>query len=268
MSLITSTDQLGNEVSISFPPRRIVSLVPSQTELLFDLGLDEEVVGITRFCIHPKQKVNGKQKIGGTKQFNIEKIKLLAPDLIIGNKEENYQQGIEELQSHFPVWMSDIYTLPDTYTMMHEVSKITNRENEGERIVTEIKDSFALLPTANREPLTAVYFIWRKPYMVAAGNTFINHLLEVFGVRNVFENEIRYPEINPETLAGLKPDFIFLSSEPYRFTKKHYEEFRAFSPSSKVIVVDGEMFSWYGSRLRFTAKYFQELRIQLFTTPN
>lgn len=264
MSTITSTDQLGNTLQINFPPRRIVSLVPSQTELLFDLGLDEEVVGITRFCIHPKQKVNSKQKIGGTKQFDIEKIKLIKPDLIIGNKEENYQQGIEELQKHFPVWMSDIYTLPDNYTMMREVSRISNRETEGERIVTAIKDSFALLPTANREPLTAAYFIWRKPYMVAAGNTFINHLLELFGVRNLFENQTRYPEINPETLAKLKPDYIFLSSEPYRFTEKHYEEFRSFSPTSKVIVVDGEMFSWYGSRLKFTADYFKTLR-QLLT---
>jgi len=268
MSLITSTDQLGKTIQINFPPRRIVSLVPSQTELLFDLGLDEEIVGITRFCIHPKEKVNGKLKIGGTKQFDIEQIKLLAPDLIIGNKEENYQQGIEELQSHFPVWMSDIYTLPDTYTMMHEVSKITNRQAEGERIITEIKDSFSATASSLLPLPTAAYFIWRKPYMVAAGNTFINHLLQVFGVKNVFENQTRYPEINTETLAELKPDFILLSSEPYRFTEKHYEEFCAFSPSSKVIVVDGEMFSWYGSRLRFTAKYFEELRIQLFTTPN
>ena len=265
MAFITSTDQLGNTFQINFPPKRIVSLVPSQTELLFDLGLEEEVVGITRFCIHPADKIKAKQKIGGTKQFDIENIKTLAPDLIIGNKEENYQEGIEELQKHFPVWMSDIYTLEDTYTMMREVARITNREEEGERIITEIKFQFISYQqeTTNTKQQTAAYFIWRKPYMVAANNTFINHLLEVFGVKNVFESETRYPEIIPEDIAAPKPDFIFLSSEPYRFTEKHFDEFRALSPSSKVIVVDGEMFSWYGSRLRFTAKYFQELREQL-----
>lgn len=267
MAFITSIDQLGNEIEVSFPPKRIISLVPSQTELLFDLGLKEEVVGVTRFCIHPQEKVNAKQKIGGTKQFNIEKIKSLQPDLIIGNKEENYQEGIEELRKHFPVWMSDIYTLEDSYNMMREVSRITNREAEGRRIIAEIRDSFINYnqETTNRKQQTAAYFIWRKPYMVAANNTFINHLLEIFGLKNVFENEARYPEINPEVLSALKPDFIFLSSEPYSFSERHFEEFNTFCPSAKVVLVDGEMFSWYGSRLRFAAKYFEELRGQLLT---
>jgi len=265
MASLTSVDQLGNTVEINFPPKQIVSLVPSQTELLFDLGLDEEIVGITRFCIHPKEKVKTKEKIGGTKQFNIEKIKSLQPDLIIGNKEENYEKGIEELQKYFPVWMSDIYTLKDSYAMMEEVSKITDRELPGKKLTDEIKSSFLQLNTEQSALKTAAYFIWRKPYMIAAGNTFIHHLLQIFGVKNVFENEIRYPEINPELLAELKPDFIFLSSEPYRFTEKHLEEFNSFSPSSKVILVDGEMFSWYGSRLKFTARYFTELRKQLAT---
>ncbi len=263
MTAITSTDQLDNTIDINFPPRRIISLVPSQTELLFDLGLDEEVVGITRFCIHPKEKVKSKQKIGGTKQFDIEKIKLLSPDLIIGNKEENYQEGIEELQKHFPVWMSDIYTLEDSYNMMREVSRITNCETEGENLIEEIENSFSKHLSSDIGHPTCAYFIWRKPYMVAAENTFINHLLKIFGVKNIFENELRYPEINPQILSKLKPDFIFLSSEPYRFTEKHFDEFRSFSPTSKVVIVDGEMFSWYGSRLRFTAKYFKELQRQI-----
>lgn len=297
---LTTTDQLKNTIEINFPPQRIISLVPSQTELLFDLGLDEEIVGITRFCIHPAEKVKGKTKIGGTKKFDLEKIKSLQPDLIIGNKEENYQEGIEELQKHFPVWMSDIYTLEDAYAMMLEVSKIVDREREGKKLIEEIRGSFAGLgsgpgpgpesPGSNPAPdsgqhgsgfasdsgqqgnvesgqrkKTAAYFIWRKPYMVAAGNTFIDHMLQKFGVQNVFKNETRYPEIDPKVLAQVKPDLIFLSSEPYRFTEKHFDEFRSFSPTSQVLVVDGELFSWYGSRLRFAAKYFMALRATLAT---
>lgn len=256
-------DQLGNTIQINFPPKRIVSLVPSQTELLFDLGLNEELVGITRFCIHPKEKVSTKEKIGGTKQFNIEKIKALQPDLIIGNKEENYAEGIAELQKHFPVWMSDIFTQDDAYMMIQQVARITNRKKEGESIMEDIRAAFSQLPIANRPLPTCSYFIWRKPYMVAANNTFIHSMLEVLGVENVFKDSERYPGVTLEILAERKPDFIFLSSEPYSFSEKHVEEFNSRTPSSKVIVVDGEMFSWYGSRLRYTAKYFGKLRMEL-----
>ncbi|MDB5284748.1 MAG: transporter, substrate-binding protein [Bacteroidota bacterium] len=260
--LLQSTDQLGNSIEFNFPPKRIVSLVPSQTELLFDLGLNDEVIGLTRFCIHPTEYVKDKAKIGGTKKFDIEKIKSLQPDLIIGNKEENYKEGIIELQKHFPVWMSDIFTLADSYNMMKEVARITDREKAGEKLVDEIKNSFADYVHPAPAPNCA-YFIWRKPYMVAANNTFINHMLGVFGVKNVFENANRYPEINPVTLADLTPRFIFLSSEPYSFSEKHFDEFRAFCPTAKVVLVDGEMFSWYGSRLKLSAAYFKELRIQI-----
>lgn len=257
MTLLTSTDQLGNTIQLNYPPRRIVSLVPSQTELLFDLGLSNEIVGVTRFCVHPADKVKGVTKIGGTKNFNLKKIADLKPDLIIGNKEENYLEGIEELRKHFPVWMSDIFTLDDSYTMMSELARLTNREEEGLQLVSNIKNKFSQLKPATGA--SAAYFIWRKPYMVAGNNTFINHLLHTTGIKNVFENQARYPEINPEQLSALKPDFIFLSSEPYSFSQKHFEEFSSFSPSSKVILVDGEMFSWYGSRLKYAPAYFEKL---------
>lgn len=260
--LIQSTDQLGNKLQIQFPPQRIVSLVPSQTELLFDLGLDTRIVGVTRFCVHPKDRVAPKPKIGGTKRFDLEKIEALQPDLIIANKEENYIEGIEALQQKYPVWISDIYTLPDAYAMMREIAHITDSDWEGEKLVNEIQSSFAALI----QPATATscaYFIWRKPYMVAASNTFINHMLGVAGFKNVFDNLQRYPEIEPSLLNNLKPDYIFLSSEPYSFSEKHFDEFQSFSPNSKVILVDGEMFSWYGSRLRYAAEYFKELRENL-----
>lgn len=261
--MLSTTDQLGNTITLPAYPKRIISLVPSQTEFLFDIGLDEEIVGITRFCIHPKGKVSSKEKIGGTKQFNIGKIKQLQPNLIIGNKEENYREGIEELQKDFPIWMSDIYTLDDSLDMMRKLSALCNREQEGNALVQRIGDGFSDYKPFTTSPLpTAAYFIWRKPYMVAANDTFINHMLGRLSVRNVFEDLVRYPEINPETLADLKPDYIFLSSEPYSFKETHFEEFRAFCPTAKVILVDGEMFSWYGSRLLYTPKYFEQLKTQ------
>lgn len=255
------TDQLGNIIELSSPPKRIVSLVPSQTEFLFDLGLDAEIVGITRFCIHPSGKFSMKEKIGGTKSFNFEKIKMLQPDLIIGNKEENYQEGIEELQKYYPVWMSDITTLEDAYNMMLKLGEVVNKEIESKRIVSEIKFEFEEFGIQNfkiSNP-TCAYFIWRKPYMVAASETFINEMLEVIGFKNVFENHSRYPEIDTQLLAEAKPDFIFLSSEPYSFSEKHLEEFKELCLNSKVILVDGELFSWYGSRLKFSPRYFKSL---------
>ena len=262
MPSISSVDQLNNTITINSPPQRIISLVPSQTELLFDIGLEEQIAGITRFCIHPADKVRSKEKVGGTKRFQIDKIKQLEPDLIIGNKEENYKEGIEELQKYFPVWMSDIYSLEDSFAMMKEVSRITNRLNAGEKLIAEIKAAF-INWQAIRGGQTAAYFVWRKPYLVAASNTFIDYMLNAFGLKNVFHNSQRYPEIQPDDLSALKPDFIFLSSEPYAFSEKHFDEFRSFSPGSKVVLVDGEMFSWYGSRLRFTPEYFGKLKRQL-----
>ena len=259
---IQSTDQLGNTHTLPFPPKRIISLVPSQTEFLFDIGLEDEIVGITRFCVHPAGKVQGKTKIGGTKKFDIEKIKSLNPDLIIGNKEENYKEGIEELSKHYPVWMSDIFTLTDAYAMMLELGRITDRQDNADKLVTTLKDGFCSLENSvikwNGERSCA-YFIWRKPYMVAAGNTFINHMLHIFGLKNVFADMERYPEVNPEMLKTLNPDYIFLSSEPYSFSEKHFEEFQSFAPNAKVILVDGEIFAWYGSRLRHAPAYYLEL---------
>lgn len=258
MMTIQTTDQLGNNLTIPFPPQRIVSLVPSQTELLFDLGLEERIAGITRFCIHPADKVQQKQKIGGTKQFDVERIKQLNPDLIIGNKEENYEEGIVKLQQHFPIWMSDIYTLQDAVNMMREVGRITDADTQAEGIINRI--SIQPVPLTGK---TAAYFIWRKPYMVAGANTFIHEMLKNFGLINCFEDLERYPEVNTGLLTERKPDFIFLSSEPYSFREIHLEEFKKFSPSSIVVLVDGEMFSWYGSKLCKTAQYFATLRKEL-----
>ncbi|KUG09608.1 ABC transporter substrate-binding protein [Solirubrum puertoriconensis] len=262
---LTVTDQINRRVVVPFPPQRIVSLVPSQTELLYDLGLGERVVGVTKFCIHPAGARKQAQVIGGTKNFNFEHIAELKPDLIIGNKEENYQEGIEQLTADYPVWMSDIFTLGDSLRMMRQVGLITGTQARAERLAEEIGSSLQALP-AVAEPLSAAYFIWRKPYMVAAAGTFIDDMLPRAGFRNVFSALGRYPEVSAEQLATAAPQVILLSSEPYPFQEKHVEEFRAICPNAQVLVVDGELFSWYGSRLRHTTAYFEQLQNEVART--
>lgn len=256
---LSITDQMGRRVAVPLPAQRIVSLVPSQTELLFELGVGARVVGVTKFCIHPADARKSATVIGGTKNFDFEKIDALRPDLIIGNKEENYQAGIEQLTEKYPVWMSDISTLADSLSMIRRVGLLTGRKDAAETMSTEISGSFAALPLV-AELVPAAYFIWRKPYMVAAGGTFIDDMLARAGFRNVFRNLGRYPEITPEQLRQAAPQQILLSSEPYPFGEKHINEFREICPAAEIRIVDGELFSWYGSRLRHSAEYFRQLQ--------
>ena len=256
---LTVTDQLGRRVEIPFPPQRIVSLVPSQTELLFDLGLGEQVIGVTKFCIYPPEARQSATVIGGTKNFDFDKIAALQPDLIIGNKEENYQTGIEQLATKYPVWLSDISDLPQALDMIRRVGFSTGAKDKAEKVAAEIANFFAAL-AAPKPLIPAAYFIWRKPYMAAASGTFIDDMLQRAGFHNVFAHLGRYPEITPEQLAAAAPTRILLSSEPYPFKEKHLTEFREICPAATVQLVDGELFSWYGSRLRRSAEYFRQLR--------
>lgn len=256
----TVIDQMGREVQFLYPPLRIVSLVPSQTELLFDLGLQNQVEGVTKFCLYPPDARQNTSVIGGTKNFDFAKIKAASPDLIIGNKEENYQEGIAQLERHFPVWLSDITNLPEALNMIRRVGDLTDKLQLAETLATDIKHAFNQLRLAATSQPRAAYFIWRKPYMVAASGTFIDDMLRRAGFRNAFADRGRYPEVTAEQLAEAAPAHIFLSSEPYPFGEKHLAEFQEICPLAQVQVVDGELFSWYGSRLRHSAAYFQQLR--------
>jgi ABC-type Fe3+-hydroxamate transport system substrate-binding protein len=250
-------DQLNREVALSGIPKRIISIVPSQTELLFYLGLNAEVVGITKFCVHPPDKFNSTEKIGGTKRLDIEKILLLGPDLIVANKEENDRLQVEELMHICPVWISDISDLDSALQMIESVGDITGRLEQAANLCKEINKRF----NAIKLPLTTLkvaYFIWRKPYMLAGKNTFIDYMLQRCRFNNATESE-RYPEIDAEGIIVANPDVIFLSSEPYPFTQKHIEGFKELLPNARVILVDGEMFSWYGSRLLYSPAYFEQL---------
>ncbi|MBD0256104.1 MAG: ABC transporter substrate-binding protein [Cytophagales bacterium] len=243
--------------SLPYVPQRIVSLVPSQTELLFDLGLGEKVVGVTKFCIHPARAVNGITKVGGTKQFRFDAIDQLRPDLVLGNKEENYREGIERLAAQYPVWMSDIYTLADALSMIRKVGELTGTSAKAASLAELIGNGFAGMAPA--PPVRVAYFIWRNPWMVAGNHTFIDALLKHCGLTNVFGHLPRYPAVPEAQLRALQPDFLLLSSEPYPFAEKHREELQQLCPGAKVLLVDGEMFSWYGSRLLQSPAYLTSL---------
>jgi ABC-type Fe3+-hydroxamate transport system substrate-binding protein len=261
----TVKDQLGNEVTFNYPPKRIVSIVPSQTELLFDLGLDEEVVGITKFCIHPIEKFAAKTKVGGTKKLLIEKIRDLKPDLIIGNKEENAQGEVELLMQEFPVWMSDIYNLEDAIKTIKQIGELVNREPESAYLNHLINAGFTDLQTLAVEKginQSVAYLIWKDPYMFAGRNTFIDDILRKIGLQNVIVQS-RYPELNLSQLQSLNSQLVLLSSEPYPFKQKHIDEIQSALPNAKVILVDGEMFSWYGSRLVKAVNYLFHLQDEL-----
>jgi ABC-type Fe3+-hydroxamate transport system substrate-binding protein len=252
---VTTIDMMGRTVEVPEHPKRIVSLVPSQTELLIDLGAP--VIGRTKFCIHPKEASESIPIIGGTKNFHFDKIRHLQPDLIIGNKEENYAEGIALLEKEFPVWMSDIVTLPDAVTMIASIIGLVGQKQKGDLLLDEI--SSGLDSIKGKFSGKVLYLIWKNPWMAAGHGTFVHHLLEHLGFENAVTNE-RYPELPVEDIRSMQADYIFLSSEPFPFKEKHLKELRSFQPAANVLLVDGEMFSWYGSRLRKASNYFLEFR--------
>ncbi len=244
---------------------RIVSLVPSITELLYDLGLDEEVIGITKFCVLPEHWFKTKTRIGGTKNLDIEKIKSLYPDLVIANKEENVKQQVEELAAQIPVYTSDIHDLTGALEMIKEIGRITGKAKEANLIVEKIESAFLSLQPPP-QPSKACYLIWREPYMTVGGDTFINDMMERCGFDNIFKGKQRYPQVEIEKLPSLGCEYLLLSSEPFPFAQKHVHEMEAKWGEAAIIqtvLVDGQMFSWYGSHLLKSARYFNELLASL-----
>jgi len=254
------TDQTNYTITLSGPPNRIISLVPSQTELLADLGLGDRVVGITKFCIHPDTWRKSKAIVGGTKSFDLELIASLQPDLVLGNKEENYESGINLLRSHYPVWISDIVTLKDATDMIRDIGVMTQTESRADWIGRKIHQAFRDLDAGQSK--SVLYLIWKNPWMAAGQETFINAMVEKMGWINAVQAD-RYPELTDEQIKALNPDIVLLSSEPFPFRDKHIAELKHLAPRSRIMTVDGEMFSWYGSRLLKSPAYFTQLKARL-----
>ena len=240
------------------PPKRIISLVPSITELLFYLDLEESIVGITKFCIRPKDLILTKTKIGGTKNINITKIKSLNPDLIIANKEENVEAQIKTLAEEFSILLTDVDDLAGALDMIKNIGQLTNRIAKSNNLINIIENTFGqiLIPT---NKINTAYLIWKNPYMTVGGDTYINDMLNHCGLQNIFSNKKRYPEVEIDEIKSLNCKLLLLSTEPYPFKQQHIEELKIELPNTLIILVDGEMFSWYGSRLLFAADYFKAL---------
>jgi ABC-type Fe3+-hydroxamate transport system substrate-binding protein len=253
-------DQLGRKITLHCPPQRIISLVPSQTELLFALGLENEVVGITKFCIHPKAWFQSKTRIGGTKDVNLERVRALRPDLVIANKEENDAAQVAALAAEFPVWVSSVDDLNSALSMIGSIAALTDRQEIGAHLCHTITREFAGLRPAGTK--SVVYIIWNEPLMAAGPDTFIHDMLRRCGFSNCIAQP-RYPTVLEETLEQLAPQVILLSSEPFPFSDKHVKAMEHRFPSSRIVLVDGEMFSWYGSRLTLAPAYFQKLQDEL-----
>ena len=254
-------DALGRRVILPEPPRRIVSLVPSQTELLADLGLDAETVGLTRFCVHPKGWKARKQIVGGTKNVDVERVRALAPDLVIANKEENVREQVEACAEFCPVWVTDVATVEDSLAMTRDLGHLVGRTTEAGRLANEIKAGFDALP--DWPPLRALYLIWRDPWMSVGHDTIIADVMAHAGLVNVLADRDRYPTLSGTEIGGLAPDVVLLSSEPYPFAAQHIAEVQALAPDARVVLVDGEVFSWYGSRLLATPGALRQLRARL-----
>jgi len=259
------TDQIGHTITLDAPPHCIVSLVPSQTELLAYFGLIAEVVGITKFCIHPDDWFRTKARVGGTKNVDFNKIEQLKPDLIICNKEENKESDVKVLMEKYPLWTSDIHNLDDAYSMINSLGEITGKIEISQQLIAQIKRNFEELRQCKKEALKVLYLIWKEPYMAAGKDTFIDYMLSQCGFTNVCEPSMgRYPELTAEQIKGLHPQAILLSSEPYPFKEKHLAEFHSYYPGILSVLVDGEYFSWYGSRLLNAPKYLMSVIKKLY----
>lgn len=253
----TFVDQMGRSVEIPFPPKRIISLVPSQTELLHYFGLENEVIGITKFCIYPDKWFRSKTRIGGTKQLKLDDILALKPDLVIGNKEENTKEDIGFLRKHVPVWMSDINSFDEAIEMIDMLGSICGVEDKSQNLTFQILRNFEQLENVGKGR-SYLYFIWDEPSFLVGKSTFIDSILSKIGFLNHC-NTSRYPNLSELKIET--PDFVFLSSEPFPFKEEHIAKYKELFPLSKVMLIDGEMCSWYGSRMVLAVDYFKNLTV-------
>ena len=243
---------------------RIISTVPSITELLYDLNLEDQVVGITKFCVHPEKWYRSKPRIGGTKTLHIDKIKALEPDLIIANKEENTKEQIEELMDYCEVIVTNIVTIQDNLNLIEMLATKLDREEIGNELKSQLRSLWKhiLQPTVF---VSTIYLIWKDPYMTVGGDTFINHMITNLGFTNLYSNQLRYPQITIEEMKALNPQLIMLSSEPFPFKEKHIEALQNELPDAKILLVDGEAFSWYGTRIIKKEKYLKSIQTKIQT---
>jgi len=244
---------------------KIVSLCPSVTELVFDLGRGHELIGITRFCVHPAGKVGSIEKLGGTKDPDVERIIELAPDIVLLNEEENRREDAEALErAGLRCHSSMPQTIEDTAASVRSIGEALERPAEAEKVARaiEVRAERVHKAAAGREEVRWVYLIWRKPWMTVGKDTYVDSVLSLPGGTNVFgDREERYPEIGPEEIAAADPDLVLLCSEPFNFEEKHIDELAQATglPRERFRIVDGEYVCWCGSRTPDGIEYAESL---------
>ena len=249
----------GAKVDHYLRPMRVVSLVPSWTEFLHDL--DSHVVGQTKFCVRPMSAFRSVDRIGGTKTIDVEKILALQPDLVVANKEENDREQVQELMvrcpSHCEVVVTDIRSLDSVWRAMHQLGESLEKRQETNQMVTQIQERWG-----EAKPLVgkAGYAVWPKPWMAAGTDTFIHHVMQHWGIGNAVEGPSRYPSLAEESGRGVPHARLWLlPSEPFPFQQKHLTALQEDHPLAAFRLVDGEAFSWYGSRMLHAAGHLQEV---------
>ena len=243
---------------LSAAPRRIVSLVPSITEILFALGVGDAVAGCTIYCTHPPEGVAAKARVGGEKNPALEAIRALGADLVIANVEENLREHVLALRGWgIPVYVTYPRTVADGVRLVRELGAVTGAAERGTAIADALEADLARALAARGSGARARVFcpIWRRPYMAVGGDTYANDMLSVCGGDNVFAGAARrYPTVTLEDVAAAAPDVILLPDEPYRFRRVHVEDFAPFPDMpavarGKIHLVDGKLLTWYGPRI-------------------
>ncbi len=260
--MISVIDQIGNEIKLPLSPTRIVSIVPSLSETLEDIGLIDSIVGVTKFCIHPRLLRSKATIIGGTKNPQIQKIIELKPDIVFANKEENNLTDVALLAAHVPIYVTDIKTIKDTLSWLSDLKTIFSAKDQViQRWIHKIQK---IDQSISKNSISKVlYLIWRDPFMSVGRDTFIHHMMAHYGFQNLLEKKERYPVLSSLEIREMNPSFIFLSSEPYPFKEMHIAELQQMLPNTRIILVDGELFSWYGTRLIKSHEYLCQLVKQL-----
>jgi ABC-type Fe3+-hydroxamate transport system substrate-binding protein len=231
---------------------RIVSLVPSLTELLFALELDEHVVGRTGFCVHPRDKVRAVPKVGGTKSVDVERIRALSPTHLVVNVDENEKPTVEEIAKFVPnIVVTHPMTVEDNLALYRSFGDTFGRPQQAARLVSALEAALSDARGRRWEPLSVVYLIWKDPWMTVSSDTYIASMLAQVGLRaEAPDAPGRYPEIDWTTFPAAGRDVVLFSSEPYRFRDRDLRRFAAEQgiEPARCRLIDGEMASWYGPR--------------------
>ena len=240
-------DLLGRTFDFANPPSRVVSLVPSLTETLFDLGAGDAVAGITDFCIFPGIE---RPRVGGTKNPRIDEIRALSPDLVYMNLEENIERHANAIEEFAPVFVTEPKTIDDVSTLITTLGAIHRRTGRARELTGALANERGVVAT-----FTFAVPIWKKPWMWCGGDTYVSNLVESIGGRNVLGNRERYPSLAIEEVLALRPDIVFLPDEPYEFSAADAAEIRG----PRVIgPFPGHLFTWHGTRTILGLRFLRE----------